>query len=176
MLIALGPCTAPSAQSAQAGKSRYPNELTGYHLHADGKWKELEPYVSTKIDVNRVLGQPDSVFFSYGPDWRVIAFYFESASIDGRPYDVTLKGTLSSLKFYPIKRVTFANVVFPAVFNCNSLFASHSPASMTSCSDNTGLNYVFYDENSKDGKILKGDLNYIEYGVDDAKEAEYKKP
>lgn len=106
----------------------------------------------------------------------MIAFYFGNATINERPYGETLVGTFDSLKFYPVNRVSFTNVVFPTMFKCDGLWSAHSPARMTSCSDQTGLKYVFWDDDAKENAIVKGDLTYIEYGVDDAKKDEYTKP
>lgn len=55
-------------QGDVTAKSRYPNELPGYRLNAEGNWKALEPWVSTKIDVYRILGEPDPVFVNDGQD------------------------------------------------------------------------------------------------------------
>jgi hypothetical protein len=33
-------------RDASVRGNRYPNELIGYRLYADGNWKSLEPYVS----------------------------------------------------------------------------------------------------------------------------------
>jgi hypothetical protein len=147
---------------------RYPNELPGYRLYAEGNWKSLMPYVSTSEDVRKWMGNPSPVYISYGADWQVIVFYFDSAIVDGRPYTTSLKGTISSINFRPRTRISFTGVEFPKAFKCIDEFRSDSPVgSYKRWSDGSGLSYVIYNESTADGRIHQGDLAEIEYAAPD---------
>jgi hypothetical protein len=163
MLVALAEMA--GAQNQPAETSRYPNELPGFKLYAEGGWKSLEPWVSTGADAERVLGKPSPVFIPYNNDWQVIVNYFGSGTINGRPWGEFLKGTIDSISFYPRRRVSFSRVVFPRAFECEGIVVSHTPAPLMSCSDATGLSYLIYTGDSDDGVVRKGDLRKIEYGV-----------
>src|SRR6185437_9145725 len=147
---------------------RYPNELPGYRLYAEGNWKALEPYVSTSGDVRKWLGNPSPVYISYGADWQVIVFYFGSGTVDGKPYGTSLKGTISSINFRPRTRISFTGVEFPKAFKCIDEFRSDSAVgSYKRWSDGSGLSYVIYNDSTADGRIHQGDLAEIEYAAPD---------
>jgi hypothetical protein len=144
---------------------RYPHELSGFKLYAKGKWKSLRPFVSTRDDVYRVLGEPSPVFAPYDDDWQVIVHYFESGSTNGRPWGQSFKGTVDNVAFHPRGRVSFGGIIFPRVFKCGDINVSHTPAPLTACSDGTGLSYEIYTGDSDDRSIRKGDLRKIVYGA-----------
>ena len=153
------------SQAESRRRGRYPNELPGFKLYAQGKWKALRPYVSTKADVDRLLGEPSPVLIPYDSDWQVIVHYFESSSTNGRPWGAAFKGTVDSLSFHPRRRVSFKGVVFPRAFKCGGIHFSHAPAPLMECSDGTGLAYQIYTGDSDDGDIREGDLREIVYGA-----------
>jgi hypothetical protein len=165
LLLCTSALTRP--QSEPAEPSRYPNELIGYRLFAEGKWKSLEPYVSKEADVRRVLGEPSPVLIPYDSHWDIIVFYFGEATINGRPWGKALKGTIAGIRFLPRFSMSFHGFVFPPVFTCSEIGISHSPARVTKCSDRVGLSYLIYKTDSSDKKIRAGDLMEIEYGPSD---------
>jgi hypothetical protein len=155
------------ALSTPESAPRYPNELKGYRFYDEGNWKALQPYVSTRSDVRKWLGEPSPVRIPYGADWYVIVFYFDSGTINGKPWGKSLKGTVDSINFYPRRRVSFRDIILPKAFKCQATSSSHELAAQTKCSDGSGLSYVFYKSNSLDNTVQADDLAYIEYGASD---------
>jgi hypothetical protein len=147
---------------------RYPNELRAFRLFDEGNWKALQPYVSTASDVRKWLGEPSPVRIPYGADWYVIVFYFDSSTINGKPWGRSLKGTVDTINFYPQKRTSFHDIILPKAFKCQPTFSSHGIARQMKCSDGSGLSYVIYKSNSSDNTVQADDLAYIEYGASDA--------
>ena len=157
-----------SALSTPESVPRYPNELKGFRFYDEGNWKALQPYVSTASDVRKWLGEPSPVRIPYGADWYVIVFYFDSATINGKPWGKSLKETVANINFYPQKRVSFHDIILPKAFKCHPTFSSHEIARQMKCSDGSGLSYVIYKSNSSDNTVQADDLAYIEYGASDA--------
>src|SRR2546425_12452683 len=73
------------AKSPSPDKLPYPNELPILRIYHDAKWKGIEPYISTKDDVDRLLGKPVLVYddmlranvsgYDCDPDWRIVVSY-----------------------------------------------------------------------------------------------------
>jgi hypothetical protein len=120
--------------------------------------------MSIEVDADRVLGKPSPVFIPYDDDWQVIVTYY-GVPPSNLPWSQYMEGTIESISFYPRKRVSFLRVVFPKAFKIGEIFVTHRPAPQMSYTDGTGLTYVIYMEDSKDGSVRKGDLREIRYGV-----------
>jgi hypothetical protein len=103
MLVALTFTVGHAQQSPTEGQIRYPNELPLLKLYQEARWKPIVPYVSTKEDVEKVLGEPvligaeDSaarVFgYAYDPDWTIVVSYVGDPvdAIVGRVAEITLR-------------------------------------------------------------------------------------
>lgn len=156
----------PGGQTGQAAQG-YPNELPGLELYARGKWKSLEPFSSRKLEVDRVLGQPSPVLIPYDNDWQVLVRYHIGGATGDQPWPETLKGTISSINFYPRRRVSLKGLVFSKAFVCRVVKDESTSLPLTRCTDKTGLSYVIYKGTIIDGKVRSGDLKEIVYGVSD---------
>jgi hypothetical protein len=111
-----------------------------------------------------VLGEPSPVLIPYDSHWEIIVLYFGSASVNGKPWGESLKGTVAGINFRPRFSMSFKDVVFPPAFTCSDIFMSHSPAPAKKCSDDSGLSYLIYTANSAENNIQADDLLEIEYG------------
>src|SRR5712691_4144990 len=58
MLFALIFTVGQAQQLSAKGGRPYPNELPNLKLYQDAKWKSVQPYISTRADVDRILGEP----------------------------------------------------------------------------------------------------------------------
>jgi hypothetical protein len=164
LLILLALSGVSKAQDRPAETSRYPNELPGLKLYAEGNWKSLEPGVSIEVDADRVLGKPSPIFIPYNEHWQVIVHYY-GVPPRGTPGGQYLKGTMDSISFHPRSRFSLSHVALPKAFKFGSVFVTRNPAPYISYSDGAGLAYFIYSKDSADGAVRKGDLREIRYGV-----------
>ena len=54
---------------------KYSNELKGFELFRNGKWKSLKPLISTKEDVEKIFGKSCLDGCDYDENWRVEIMY-----------------------------------------------------------------------------------------------------
>jgi len=149
-----------------AVEQSYPNELPGFKFHATARWRTLRPFLSTANDVKALLGSPEPVFFDAGPEWKYIVYYWgENGHCDGKPFPKEIVGTVISIELVPKARVSFRDVRFPDTFEKTERFSSHDPVgSWDAYSDDFGLSYEVYNQDSERGSEHAGDLKSIIYG------------
>ena len=172
MLLAATLITAQADHSSKAG-SPYPNELPNLKLYQQAKWKAIQPYISNRADVDRILGEPVSVYQkSFGgyvngyeddPDWTIVVFYLGK----GGDLPASLEGRVSDITLYPKKRVSLKGAEFPPAFR---KYSSRDDADVqtTVHYDEFGLRYSVYATESTDGSFHAGDLKLIIYGPSNA--------
>ena len=174
------------AQSDSASeKLRYPNELPNLRLYASAKWRSIVPYVSTRDDVERILGAPAHLYdqrfyikkfddylvgYEYDLDWIIIVSYIA----EGGSLPVSLVGHVSEISLYPRKRISLHGVKFPPAFTRSTY--ENSKIELTVYYDKFGLKYSIYSRVSAGDAHEIGDLEAIEYGVSDEDEAKAAHP
>jgi hypothetical protein len=172
------------AQSGSSNKkSPYPNELPGLALYRESKWKSIEPYVSTRADVERVLGEPMPVYsesmrawtmgYEYDhdcPDWRIIIVYIG----EGGSLPDSLVGHVLNIRLEPKRRVSLKDTVFPEVFLKGYSKDRVNKKEFFTYDDSDGLHYSVSAKDSADKRIHKGDLEVIIYGASEETEAKYR--
>jgi hypothetical protein len=130
------------------------------------------PQVSTKEDVDMVLGKPVPIMIDgfgwigghdYDPNWKIVVFYV--GKDDGRPR--SLVGRLGSVCLWPKRRISLNGVAFPPVFEKSGL-RDERGVDFTVYGDGLGLSYSVYDHDSRDGRIHAGDLSQISYSASKA--------
>ena len=76
-------------------EARYPNELPNLKLFASAKWRSVIPHVSTRADIERIMGEPSRIFdprfyvpkfddylvgYDYDKDW-IVEFIFIASCV-----------------------------------------------------------------------------------------------
>jgi hypothetical protein len=112
----------------------------------------LRPYVSDEAAVIQVLGVDQGKTVD---GWRLWPLYVGDAG--------PAKGRLAEVQVIPQKRVSMRSVKFPVAFRHSSGFLSEINVACDVYSDNHGLQYWLYTEDSDVAK--KGDLMHIVYGA-----------
>lgn len=112
---------------AQAQPGYYTNELKGYEFFGKGKLKNLKIGVSTKEDVEKVLGKSCDPVCDYDENWSVEFSFFDNNWIktDTDPngvrtvqyLDQKYLGKLRKIELRPKKKISLKDVVFPKEFN-----------------------------------------------------------
>ncbi len=163
IIFALFPIITSSQVKIEDNKKpvRYSNELKGFKLMKTSKLRALVPGVSTAKEIRIFIDECKSPYnelttaCQLDNDWDV-----GFTQIDN------LEGNLSSIKFYPRKRIPFSKVKFSKKFKKYKMGIVHSinASRFIAYSDKYGLTYVIVAE-SGDYKYRKGDLFYIEYGL-----------
>jgi len=160
-------------QLSSKRESPYPNELPNLKLYEDAKWKSLQPYISTRVDVDRILGEPVLVYdetlhsyvngYEYDPDWRIVIAYVGK----GGDLPNSLNGRVSHITLYPKKRVSLEGVEFTSAFR-RYIYGTDGGMTGTVYYNEFGLRYSTFVKDSADGRFHAGDLNLIIYGPSDA--------
>lgn len=148
---------------------RYPNELKGFELMRSSKLANLIPGVTTAEELKaaiKLLGVGEDCKIQPTGGCRLDENWDVSfTQIDSRD------GNLSSIRFYPRKRLPFSKVRFPKQFLKGEMGIVHltqiNAENFISYWDKYGLEYVIVDE-ATDKYYKKGDLFFIEYGIPEA--------
>ena len=156
---------------AMARLAHYPNELPGLKLYETAKWKSIVFNVSSKRDVENLLGKPVPAMieklgwlagFDYDPDWTIVVFYFDG----GNGCPKCLIGRVTEIGLWPKRRVPLKNATFSTAFEKSGLVDVNG-VKFSIYRDKFGLLYSVYDDDSQDGQIHAGDLNQISYSDGD---------
>lgn len=132
-------------------RSAYPNELHGFKFYTK-YLSPLRPYASEIAAVVQVLGSDQGKTVD---GWRLWPLYVGDAG--------PTKGRLAQVHVIPQKRVSMRRVKFPAAFSHSVGGISEINVLCDVYSDNDGLQYWLYAEDSAFAK--KGDLMHIVYGA-----------
>lgn len=184
-----------SASPAQTGS--FPNELKGYEFFGNGKLKNLKIGISTKEDVQKVLGETCESVCDYDENWKASFSFFDNNWIktDTDPngvktvqyLDQKYLGKLRKVEFRPKNQVSFKNVSFPNEFHKLSRSEiTKSPQKNISkmvtyelFQDSHGLTYELFgakdiDTTKTRGKAFynKGDLYLVTYSYSKNQERE----
>lgn len=172
-ILLVAPLVAAQSERSSTAVSRYPNELPVLQLYQQAKWKAIQPYVSTQADVDRILGQPVSLYqksrgqyvngYEDDPDWTIIVSYLGK----GGDVPASAEGRVSHIYVYPKKRISLKRADFPPIFKRLSLRGGHD-GETTVYYDEFGLRYSVHEADSADGSIRAGDLEVIIYGPSEA--------
>jgi hypothetical protein len=180
LLFALLCVVGQARQTPLPNTSHYPNELPGLKLYQSARWKQVVPHVSTRAEVERILGEPEPIYdqrfydaksndylvgYDYDADWIVIITYMGEYG-DSRH----LAGRVSDVRLYPKKRVSMRGVKFPPDFLASRTWIKDRSEEYTDYSDKFGLYYSIYAKDSPDGQHLAGDLRVIGYRAPDEEE------
>jgi hypothetical protein len=162
LIFAVVVVIAPALARAQGTpRELYPNELANLKFY-DQYLSPLRPYISERAAVLQTLGSDQGKEF---PGWRVLVSFvgdYKSNTLNGRPWVQDISGRLARLDLVPKKRVSMRRVKFPPTFMHSYGEVSEINVTCDVYSDDSGLEYWIYSENSKVGK--KGDLMRIVYG------------
>ncbi len=189
--------TLVSVSVSQAQTGLYPNELKGYEFFGKGKLKNLKVGVSTKEDVEKVLGKNCDSGCDYDENWTVEFSFFDNNWIktDTDPngvktvqyLDQKYLGKLRKIELRPKKRISLNNMVFPSQFNklSRSEITKNPQQDISKMvtyelfQDSDGLTYELFgakdiDNTKTKEKSLynKGDLYLIIYNYSKAQEKE----
>lgn len=153
ILLALAAAVSPTAPPTP-----YPHELPHLKFYAE-YLSPLRPYISELDSVIRVLGSDQGREL---PDWRIQPLFVgKGNTVNGRPWAKDITGRLASIAIRPKKRVSMSKVKFPPEFTHTFGGVSEINVSCDVYSDDSGLAYWVFAEDSAVGK--KGDLMTIEY-------------
>ena len=178
MALALTLMAGQAQHPSPEDESPYPNELPSLKLHEKARWKPIRPYVSTRDDVKRILGEPVDVYvdelgsvpgYKYDPDWTIVILY------NGNPPEVD--GRVNSIILYPNKRISMEGVEFPSAFMKYPFGwsdGSRKVSGMIYDDEKFGLKYSIYATDSADGRFHAGDLQLIKYEASKEKLEKYK--
>jgi hypothetical protein len=148
-----------AAISPTAPPNPYPHELPHFKFYTE-YLSPLRPYISELDSVTRVLGSDQGREL---PDWRIQPLFVgKGNTLNGRPWAKDITGRLASISIRPKQRVSTLNVKFPKQFTHTFGSVSEVNVSCDVYSDDSGLAYWIYAEDSAVGK--NGDLMNIEYG------------
>ncbi len=177
-----------SAVCAAAQGNQYPNELKGFEFFGKGKLRELRLTVSSKDDVIKIFGKKCQKKCDYDAAWSVRFEYYEDVWIkehrdekgEKLRYLLNSKylGKLRSIEIRPKKRLSFADVAFPDIFQklltTSTTDTRSGRSKMTageSFQDSDGLKYEIYSRTNYDDissgkeKSLNNDLILIRYDI-----------
>jgi hypothetical protein len=139
----------------------YPNELKDFKFY-ERYLSPLRPYISEKAEIVQTLGTDQVKDL---PGWRVFISFvgeYDLNTVNGRRWAHNISGRLASLELKPRKHVSMSRVKFSPAFTHSYGSVSEMNVKCDVYSDDSGLEYWIYAENSKVGK--KGDLMRIVYG------------
>jgi hypothetical protein len=152
----------PASAYAQAKPQKlYPNELKNFKFY-EQYLAPLRPYVSEHAEVVQTLGSDQGMELSH---WRVFVLFvgdYKLNTVNGHLWAHNISGRLATLELKPRKRVSMRHVKFPPAFTHSLGSVSEINISCDVYSDDSGLEYWIYSENSYVGR--KGDLMSIKYG------------
>jgi hypothetical protein len=161
-------CAAQTRRCVAEDKNPYPNELPTLKIYRDAKWKSLRPLVSTKADIEKVLGKPVAIYdellqsnvagYDDDFDWTIVV------SVVGKGGELpdSVVDRLADLTLYPKRRVSLVGADF-STFMPMSVH-DESGGNTTVYYDACGLRYVVYSEDATNGRFHVGDLKSITYG------------
>lgn len=126
----------------------YSNELKEFELFANGKWKTLIPYVSTKEDVIKIFGSDCKAKCDYDKDWKVRIDYVSQSWWMKNDKQIKCKsedllGKVETVYFFPRKQIFMKEDLFSSNFKTLTLFIDHAPLK-TVFYDTEGLIYALY--------------------------------
>lgn len=186
LLFALLFMTVKAQQPRVEKPPRYPNELSKLKLYQSAKWKNIVPHVSTRDEVEQIMGEPEPIYdqrfydkkfndylvgYDYDSDWIVMISYI------GEYGDLRhLVGRVFDIRLYPKKRISMEGVKFSSAFIPSSTIDRVHNEEFTEYYDKFGLYYSIYAKNSPDGQHLAGDLKLIKYDVADKEEESESAP
>jgi hypothetical protein len=165
------------SQSAKAQSAPFPPELKGYDFFSDSRLRSLTFYLSTAVDVKKVMGAACEHNCAFNDEWKISFSYVNSnwsmTGADGRKSrpKAEFVGTLAGIGFRSTKPIVLPEgTVFPDGYSCHYgitesgklHFASHSCMADGSVLILVGI----ADENVSDGKdlVLKNQIMDISYG------------
>lgn len=177
-LLLTGAVTA-SAQSRAEKTVRYPNELPNLQLYAKGKWQLIIPYVSSRTDVERLLGTPTRIYdsrfyvtefddylvgYDHDQNWVFVVTY-----VAGDCASPALVGRVANITLYPRQRISLQAVNFPEAFSRSTY--ENGKIAINVYSDKFGLRYSVYTRVSVGDGHNVGDLQAITYGASSEEES-----
>jgi hypothetical protein len=169
---------ANAQQLSSEGKLRYPNELPNLKLYQEARWNSILPNVSTRDDVERILGKPLPIYderfyvekfndylvgYDYDADWIIFVHYWG----EGGDVPASAVGRVADITLHPRKRVSLRGVKFPSAFSASGYIDRRSKSEGKTYYDSSGLTYSIYAKDTSDGRHLEGDLKVIVYGPPD---------
>src|SRR5690349_22447363 len=155
-LLAVAVCTL-----GQTSK-RYPHEMRGYQLWAKYNLDTLNPGVSSKSDIEAVLGAAMNKCEAPYDNRLTGCKLNEDWDVEYTQIDSDL-GKLNTVTFYPRHEIRFSRSMLPGGFTLGyrKILDTIKATRFIEYSDSFGLKYVVVNE-SGDPKYKKGDLFYIE--------------
>jgi hypothetical protein len=145
-----------------APRNPFPNELNGFEFYVK-YLAPLRPYASDHASVVHVLGSDQGMAVS---GWRISPLCVgKDNKVNSHPWVHDVTGRLASIEIIPKQRVPMLGVKFPPAFTHSLGSVSEINLTCDVYSDDFGLQYWLYAEDSVIGK--KGDLMKIEYGPSD---------
>jgi hypothetical protein len=119
-ILIFGLVTATPTQNRPSEEPSYPNELTGLPVQRSAVWRSIRPCVSTKADVEQLLGKSSTLFsesqqslmrgYDDDPQWRVIVVYSAEDASPVKPSQV------HDIRVEPKQRISLQGITFPSVF------------------------------------------------------------
>jgi hypothetical protein len=143
------------------GARLYPNELKGFEFY-ERHLSPLRPYVSDQATVVQLFGSDQGKEM---PGWRVAVYWigdYKSNIVNGHLWRQDISGRLASLDLIPKKPISMRCARFPSAFSHSVGGVSEINVSCDVYTDDFGLEYWIYAEDSKTAK--RGDLMRIIYG------------
>ena len=167
------------AAGVSAQEKPFPNELKGYEFFGNGKLGDLRLTVSAKDDVKKIFGKKCEKKCDYDSDWAIRFEYYEDVWIkesrnekgEKLTYLLNSKylGKLRSIEIRPKKRLSFADVSFPNIFQklltTSTTDTRSGKSRMTvgeSFQDSDGLKYEIYSRTNYDDIGNKKEKSYNE--------------
>jgi hypothetical protein len=158
VLLLVLPLALTSAKATR-NPNLYPNELPRFKFYV----KYLAPlrlYISDLPLVVRVFGLDQGIELT---EWRITpGFVGQKNTVNDHPWAFDVTGHLAEIDVRPKKPVSLLGVKFPAAFTRSSGGVSEINVSCDVYSDDFGLQYWLYAEDSDVAK--KGDIMRIVYG------------
>jgi hypothetical protein len=170
-VMVVGILLAPNRGQSLLDRKRdpYPNELPMLKLYQKAKWKSIEFNVSTKEDVEKLLGKPVPIFregigwvagYDDDPEWRSFVSYFDG----GNGCEECRVGRVTEIRLAPKQRVSLSGIVFSQAFEKSGLVDVNG-VEFNVYRDKFGLLYAIYKHDSQDGQVHTGDLNQVSYSA-----------
>lgn len=149
--------TIVSQTANKSKKVEFPNELKGFELMKEPKFKSLITTIRISKDwkeIEKSLPDKCSGSCKLNNNWKI-------SLLENEPI-----GTNNfSIQFYPLKRISLSKIKFPKQFRLNKMESYYQGkiTHLLSFIDKFGLRYIVLDEDKDNYR--KGDLYFIEYGL-----------
>jgi hypothetical protein len=158
VLLLVSPLALRSVKAAR-NPNLYPNELPRFKFYVK-YLAPLRPYISDLPLVVQVFGSDQGIDLT---EWRIApSFVGQENTVNDHPWAIDVTGRLAEIDVRPKKPVSLLGVKFPAAFTPSRGGVSEINVSCDVYSDDFGLRYWLYAEDSDVAK--KGDLMQIVYG------------